>query len=58
MIRNVCVFGPTKMRFMQTEWVLQTKNRSELAKNQFSVALVSTKFNYHFLHHDKRTMKA
>ena len=27
------------MRFMQTESVLQTKHRSGLAKNQFSVAL-------------------
>ena len=30
------------MRFMQIESVLQTKNRSEPAKNRFSVALVST----------------
>ena len=30
------------MRFMQTESVLQTKNRSGPAKNRFSVALVST----------------
>ena len=29
------------MRFMQNESVLQTKNRSEPAKNQFSVALTS-----------------
>ena len=29
------------MRFMQIESVLQTKNRSEPAKNRFSVALVS-----------------
>ena len=28
------------MRFMQTESVLQTKNRSGPAKNRFSVALV------------------
>ena len=28
------------MRFMQNESVLQTINRSEPAKNQFSVALV------------------
>ena len=28
------------MRFMQIESVLQTKNRSEPAKNRFSVALV------------------
>ena len=38
-----CVFfGPKKMRFMQIESVLQTINRSEPAKNRFSVALVST----------------
>ena len=30
------------MRFKQIESVLQTKNRSELAKNQFSVALTNT----------------
>ena len=30
------------MRFMQIESVLQTKNRSEPAKNRFSVALVAT----------------
>ena len=29
------------MRFMQIESVLQTKNRSEPAKNQFSVALLT-----------------
>ena len=29
------------MRFMQTESVLQIKNRSRLAKNRFSVALSS-----------------
>ena len=28
------------MRFMQTESVLQAKNRSEPTKNRFSVALV------------------
>ena len=28
------------MRFMQIESVLQTKNRSEPAKNRFSVALI------------------
>ena len=28
------------MRFMQIESVLQSKNRSEPAKNQFSVALI------------------
>ena len=32
------------MRFMQTESVLQTKNRSGPAKNRFSVALSTTKF--------------
>ena len=30
------------MRFMQIESVLQTINRSEPAKNRFSVALLST----------------
>ena len=40
MIRKLCFFGPKKMRFMQIESVLQTKNRSEPAKNRFSVALV------------------
>ena len=30
------------MRFMQFESVLQTKNRSEPAKNRFSVALDAT----------------
>ena len=40
MIRKVCFFGPKKMRFMQTESVLQTKNWSGPAKNRFSVALV------------------
>ena len=30
------------MRFMQTESVLQTKNRSGPAKNRFSVALVTS----------------
>ena len=29
------------MRFMQTESVLQTKNRSRPAKNRFSVALIT-----------------
>ena len=42
MIRKVCFFGPKKMRFMQIESVLQTKNRSEPAKNRFSVALLKT----------------
>ena len=41
MICTVCFFGPKKMRFMQTELVLQTKNRSEPAKNRFSAALES-----------------
>ena len=41
MIRAVCFFGPKKIRFMQTESVLQTKNRSGPAKNQFSVALIA-----------------
>ena len=40
MIRKVCFFGPKKKRFMQTESVLQTKNRSGPAKNRFSVALL------------------
>ena len=40
MIRKVCFSGPKKMRFMQIESVLKTKNRSEPAKNRFSVALV------------------
>ena len=30
------------MRFMQIELVLQTKNRSEPAKNRFSIALVDS----------------
>ena len=42
MIRKVCFFGPKKMRFMQIESVLQTKNLSEPAKNRFSVALLPT----------------
>ena len=42
MFRKVCFFGPKKMRFMQTESVLQTKNRSGPAKNRFSVALIGT----------------
>ena len=33
------------MRFMQIESVLQTKNRSEPAKNRFSVALPTTCFD-------------
>ena len=32
------------MGFMQNESVLQTKNRSEPAKNRFSVALLFTNF--------------
>ena len=43
MTRKVCFFGPKKMRFMQTESVLQTKNRSRPAKNRFSVDLMQTK---------------
>ena len=39
MIRKVCFFGPKKMHFIQIESVLQTKNRSEPAKNRFPVAL-------------------
>ena len=42
MIRKVCFFGLKKKRFMQTESVLQTKNRSGPAKNRFSVALKIT----------------
>ena len=39
------------MRFMQIESVLQTINRSEPAKNRFSVALVPCKRNslYNFI---------
>ena len=37
------------MRFMQTESVLQTKNRSGPAKNRFSVALPGIYFNA-FIH--------
>ena len=36
-----------KMRFMQTESVLQTKNRSEPAKNRCSVALPQRSHNRH-----------
>ena len=46
MIRKVCFFGPKKKRFMQTESVLQTKNRSGPAKNRFSVALAQSVSNY------------
>ena len=35
-------FGPKKIRFTQIELVLLTKNRSEPAKNRFSVALLCT----------------
>ena len=35
------------MRFMQTESVLQTKNRSGPAKNRFSVALVDIDQNWY-----------
>ena len=41
MIGKVCFFEPKKKRFMQTESVLQTKNRSGPAKNRFSVAKIS-----------------
>ena len=34
------------MRFMQIESVLQTVNRSEPAKNRFSVALLTCTFPY------------
>ena len=37
------------MRFMQTESVLQTKNRSGRAKNRFSVALLLIYINSDFL---------
>ena len=36
------------MRFMQIESVLQTKNRSEPAKNRFSVALLYSVGAFHF----------
>ena len=36
------------MRFMQIESVLQTINRSEPAKNRFSVALVTAMHEVHF----------
>ena len=39
MIRKVCFFTEKKKRFMQTESVLQTENRSGPAKNRFSVTL-------------------
>ena len=40
------------MRFMQTESVLQTKNRSEPAKNRFSVALIRSLVSLplHYMH--------
>ena len=44
MIRKVCFFRTEKKRFMQTESVLQTKNRSGPAKNRFSVALLRGPF--------------
>ena len=37
------------MRFMQIESVLQTKNRSEPAKNRFSVALIPTDWQESFI---------
>ena len=39
------------MRFMQTESVLQTKNRSRPAKNRFSVALVCSVLSSSVIHH-------
>ena len=38
------------MRFMQIESVLQTKNRSEPAKNRFSVALVQADLSLRWAH--------
>ena len=47
-----CVFSDRKkMRFMQTESVLQTKNRSGPAKNRFSVALLQTTVRHHSASH-------
>ena len=37
------------MHFMQIESVLQTKNRSEPAKNRFSVALVPAFYNFEYI---------
>ena len=52
MIRKVCFFRTEKkMRFIQTELILQTENRSELAKNRFSVALV---YSIDYLLNNKR----
>ena len=42
MIRNVCFFRTEKNVCYEIESVLQTKNRSEPAKNRFSVTLVYT----------------
>ena len=42
MIRKVFFSDRKKKRFMQTESVLKTKNRSGPAKNRFSVALTCT----------------
>ena len=39
------------MRFMQIESVLQTKNRSERAKNRFSVALFIGHYDLYFIVH-------
>ena len=39
-LQSVFFSDQKKMHFMQLESVLQTKNRSEPAKNLFSVALV------------------
>ena len=44
------------MRFTQTESVLQTKNRSGPAKNQFSVALNESQFTF-FHYKSMETLK-
>ena len=44
------------MRFMQTESVLQTKNRSEPAKNRFSVALPYTIHCFDVSKHQKLSL--
>ena len=51
MICKVCFFRTEKKRFMQTESVLQTKNRSGPAKNRFSVTL-----SYLILFHPTRSL--
>ena len=50
-LQSVFFSDRKKMLFMQTESVLQTKNRSEPAKNRFSVALVCTLFNIYICSH-------